>query len=165
MGIERRRFVLLVETKGILIGHHRVCRKMDLPAKVPDVEKFAELYQQFSASMECKESDGAMDTWRFSDSAHPKRDLEMVVSPDSLLHEAIDKFHFGPIPVHADVLVTTAEFGGPEEADLDEAQFGDCKEIGDMPMESIDDLFADSPGFFTRNILAVVQQIPESVVV
>merc|ERR1712178_492141 len=81
--------------------------------------------KKFSASLKCKETDGAVDTWRTSASfKHLSAELEMGTSPDSLLHWANENVTIGPLPVHADLLITTATVGGPEEADLDETQFG-----------------------------------------
>merc|ERR1712070_1050687 len=165
LSIERKRFVVFLEAKGMLTGDHSACVKMALPPKLPELEVFAELFRKFSGLLECKETDGAVDTWRTSASFKQlSAELEIATSPDSLLHWANENVTIGPLPpLHADLLITSAALGGPEEADLDETQFGDCKEIP-MPWDSTD-VFADYPGFWTKHILAVVQQMQESVVV
>jgi hypothetical protein len=169
LSIERKRFVSFLEAKGTLTGDHSKCVKFSLPPQLPEPEVFADLFKKFSALLECKETDGAIDTWRTSASfKHLSAELEMGTSPDSLLHWANENVTItdvpviGSLPVHADLIVTTAAVGGPEEADLDETQFGDCEEIP-MPWDYTA-IFTDYPGFWTKNILAVVQQMQESVV-
>jgi len=162
----------------------KACQIKPLPGQIPDAAVLSAILKAQILGAECVGSDlHTYDTWKISNSydgpvpngllpfptagftVKGSQIVELSTAQDSLLHfvhtamnvdVTQDSQTLYSVNTTSDMTISSAEAGGPSDADLDPAQFGvECTRTGEFDANTF--FTSSTPGVFQKHVLATLQ--------